>query len=366
MDEKAQMAAALRGDEALMPFGVGSPAEASQQPAGLSNFVGELYGSLENLAKHAIGNSQTALDTGTYNPKPALEAAMLPMGTGAVAGVPVKGAEAVLGAGPIRAYHGSPHDFDRFDVSKIGTGEGAQIYGHGLYFAENPAVAESYRSRLAGTPRIKFGDTTINTPSELRNIFPDLSTNVRYPMHHTLDQMQHGTSFEDALKYTKDQYSHYQPSDLAHAESLLRQHNPSLVDPRGKMYEVGIHTDPTHLLDLDKSLIEQGATGKRAFEAIHDKEPLLPPTVPGGAPPARGWITGMGNIQGPAQVAAQLREANIPGLRYLDQLSRNAGQGSSNYVMFNDKLIEILKKYGVAGVPASGVAAGAVQDQGPQ
>ena len=37
----------------------------------------------------------------------------------------------------IRAYHGSPHDFDKFDLSKIGTGEGAQAYGHGLYFAEN-------------------------------------------------------------------------------------------------------------------------------------------------------------------------------------------------------------------------------------
>jgi len=35
-------------------------------------------------------------------------------------------------------WHGSPHLFDKFDISKIGTGEGAQAYGHGLYFAENP------------------------------------------------------------------------------------------------------------------------------------------------------------------------------------------------------------------------------------
>ena len=44
----------------------------------------------------------------------------------------------------IRAYHGSPYDFEKFDLSKIGTGEGAQAYGHGLYFAENPAVAAEY------------------------------------------------------------------------------------------------------------------------------------------------------------------------------------------------------------------------------
>jgi hypothetical protein len=47
-------------------------------------------------------------------------------------------AKALMG---IKAYHSSPHDFDKFDLKKIGTGEGAQVYGHGLYFAENPAVS---------------------------------------------------------------------------------------------------------------------------------------------------------------------------------------------------------------------------------
>ena len=47
------------------------------------------------------------------------------------------------------ADHGSPHSFDKFDMSKIGTGEGAQAYGHGLYFADNEGVAKSYRENLA-------------------------------------------------------------------------------------------------------------------------------------------------------------------------------------------------------------------------
>jgi hypothetical protein len=51
---------------------------------------------------------------------------------------------------PIVAYHGSPHDFEKFDATKIGTGEGAQAYGHGLYFAESEGVAHSYRDTLAG------------------------------------------------------------------------------------------------------------------------------------------------------------------------------------------------------------------------
>ena len=49
-----------------------------------------------------------------------------------------------LGLAPMgwTAYHGSPHKFDKFQLDKIGTGEGAQAYGHGLYFADAPDVGQ--------------------------------------------------------------------------------------------------------------------------------------------------------------------------------------------------------------------------------
>jgi hypothetical protein len=49
---------------------------------------------------------------------------------------------------PLDVYHGTPYKFDRFDSSKIGTGEGAQVYGHGLYVAENPMVAKQYADNV--------------------------------------------------------------------------------------------------------------------------------------------------------------------------------------------------------------------------
>ena len=61
----------------------------------------------------------------------------------------------------IKAYHGSPYDFNQFDLSKIGTGEGAQAYGHGLYFAENPDTAQVYRDMLGGR-QSKVADKTFN------------------------------------------------------------------------------------------------------------------------------------------------------------------------------------------------------------
>ena len=53
------------------------------------------------------------------------------------------------GLGMIKAYHGSPHAFDAFSDHAIGTGEGAQAYGHGLYFAEREGVAKEYKKKLA-------------------------------------------------------------------------------------------------------------------------------------------------------------------------------------------------------------------------
>lgn len=48
----------------------------------------------------------------------------------------------------ITAFHGTPFDFDQFKISSIGTGEGAQAYGYGLYFTSDKGIAEGYRDNL--------------------------------------------------------------------------------------------------------------------------------------------------------------------------------------------------------------------------
>ena len=49
----------------------------------------------------------------------------------------------------VRALHASPHSFRKFDTAFMGKGEGAQAYGWGLYFAENPKVNRSYMNQFA-------------------------------------------------------------------------------------------------------------------------------------------------------------------------------------------------------------------------
>ena len=47
------------------------------------------------------------------------------------------------------AWHGSPHDFDTFDLGAIGTGEGNQAHGWGLYFAKKKSVSKNYQKVLS-------------------------------------------------------------------------------------------------------------------------------------------------------------------------------------------------------------------------
>jgi hypothetical protein len=81
-------------------------------------------------------------------------------------------------------WHGSPHVFERFDLSKLGTGEGAQAYGSGLYVAQNPKVAEDYAKNIMGpkaTPEnvaLKVLNATGNentAATRLKQIFPQIN-----------------------------------------------------------------------------------------------------------------------------------------------------------------------------------------------
>jgi len=82
----------------------------------------------------------------------------------------------------IDAYHGSPHGFEQFDSSKIGTGEGAQAYGHGLYFAEHEPIARGYRDNLSPKPRPIFPSDPVLMAKVIANNqeVDRLSENLQY------------------------------------------------------------------------------------------------------------------------------------------------------------------------------------------
>lgn len=64
------------------------------------------------------------------------------------------------------AYHGSPHFFDRFDMSRMGTGEGAQTFGRGIYLTESLQVANHYK-HIHNVRCVQYENTVYQTPEEL-------------------------------------------------------------------------------------------------------------------------------------------------------------------------------------------------------
>lgn len=320
-------------------FGTQTPQElGEQEPNFLDRAVASGINGVATLPRRAIENSQHSLDTGTYDPGPTLEAAMLPMGTGAIEGAPVRAGETVLGAGPIRAYHGSPHDFDKFSMDKIGTGDGAQAYGHGMYFAENEGVAKAYRDALSG-----------------KNMTLDGSKyNTNDPMHNAAAVLDKFNGDREAALKWLDGSRIMKPTydALKSGAELPKVSRPS------HMYEVNINADPEHFLDWDKPLNQQHPRVQDAL-AKHDPDMYHPLGGDYDATELGQSIYHRLNSQGKTDILKQ----SAPGIKYLDQGSRGAGEGSRNYVVFNDKLIDILKKYGIAGAAATTMA-NEIMDQG--
>jgi hypothetical protein len=275
----------------------------------------------------------------------------------------------------ISAYHGSPHDFDRFSLDKIGTGEGAQAYGHGLYFADNEGVAKSYRDALTGN---HAGDQFIPTVDGQH--VPDASPTLKNILRNGGDPARFIESMQPKLAALRDKVAKADPDDalglgfsdremaqieLASAQKLVDEAQGYVgkklgQSPPGRMYEVRINADPEHFLDWDKPLSQQSEAVRAAFANMHpdDKGTLER------LPHASGAVAySMLKMPHAEQASRNLNEAGIPGIRYLDQGSRGAGEGSSNYVVFDDKLVEILRKYGILAPPVGAGLLGATKGE---
>lgn len=271
--------------------------------------------------------------------------------------------------GAIKAYHGSPHKFDKFSMEHIGKGEGAQAYGHGLYFAENPGVANDYAWNLSQRlpDRIKYDGKPLSPNTMLARAMEDVGLIGKQGAIQKID---------DSIKFN-EKYSPDTANMYRSIREIIDGIDPSKVSVnKGETYEVSLRwpdareaTDPLgpqHFLDWDKPLSQQPDGVRKAVS------PLLPEAQTSfdprwgelGAPfdPAREF-TGQQIVSmlrggesvvddiiggGGRAVSQKLRAAGIPGIRYLDAGSRGAGTGTANYVMFDDALIEILKRNGMA------------------
>jgi hypothetical protein len=322
------------------------------------------------------------------------------------------------------SYHGSGAKFDRFDDAFIGTGEGAQAYGMGHYTAGAEPTAETYVQNANwsyGRQKAQTIYDNLHNQANERGLdnegWSRLNAQREFWENVVLGRSPRQL-IEDA-KANPDQWGqHY----LDYVNTL----NPDRFRRvGGNMYEVNINADPEHYLNWDKPLSEQHPVVQKAMADRFDLRPggvqeraaylaSLPnddlravatraldnPNITGDAPEfarlmkeapdidhnavwdiqraalhPEGWgsysrqPTTMGDLYrsnylgDPTAASAALQEAGIPGIRYLDSGSRQAGEGTHNYVTFSPSIMAIIRRYGIAGLISGAGAAAGTQDQ---
>lgn len=318
-----------------------------------------------------------------------------------------------------RVWHGTPHrgiETTGFKLNKIGSGEGAQAYGWGMYFASQREVAQRYRKtlqqRMGYTLRGKKADELSEAEAlVLRDIERKLRASdwsedsiirlARSEARAEVDRaeralsearQQVGKQLDAGAGWGELRYSVGTESDVADAEArlALAKRRLEIADgikpgdvakPVGQLYEVEIPEDSEMLL-WDKPLSEQPEKvrqiirqhklpmyDERDYDAIQLADGSwsiyrIDPDTREAAQVARLDREDARNAQealamsgaqfdagrflyekiardknGPRGASEYLNSIGIPGLRYLDGNSRGQGEGSHNYVIWDEALL---------------------------
>lgn len=290
------------------------------------------------------------------------------------------------------AYHGSPHVFDKFTLDHIGSGEGAQAYGHGLYFAGNKAVAKYYRETLtAGKSPVKITGKTqpyqavkleMAARLALRDSNPTTEGTVNALGH--LAKMDRWTATNLAARLEKGEklnsadkrkIGELQASASTYDDLAQKVRNREVgveinPDVKGRLYHVELAPEADDWLDWNKTVDEQSPKVQASLRSIGIDADMPRPDWARGihdfkatgadvyriigerfAKPAidesgmSGWTRVQNTLndsrQNPKAASEALHQAGIPGVRYLDHNSRVKGEGSHNFVVFDAKDIAI-------------------------
>ena len=220
-------------------------------------------------------------------------------------------------------FHGSPHTFDEFTTDAMGSGEGNQSFGWGLYFAEVKEVARGYQARLSAGRGIHDSDV--------------------------IARVLEGTGGDRVRAYKELQSrgaaaNRREPGSGERFNRMAEKVRAGF-DPRGQLYEVTIPDNVVErMLDWDAPLSGQPASiqdgVKSLLTGLGDRVNEMT-----GKEIYKDWLQQM---RGQKWASNQLANVGIPGIRYRDGFSRNidGGSGTRNLVLFDPADITQVKRNG--------------------
>ena len=256
-------------------------------------------------------------------------------------------AERVDGAGFDQiAWHGTPHVWPpepgfphgRPRLDKMGTGEGAQAYGWGWYSAEAQGVAESYMG--VGDKRKVSAITLDGHPFDMSyrpHVF------ARNALADNNGDISQAIAWLDETKQMPGMDRH--ASDIEQAKNVVKV---AVFNRPSSLYKLDIPDDVMpKLLDWDKPLSEQSAAVREALTSngliqdwlvANDSGASFYRRLAEGGTLPSGWA--MAAQDRAKETSMALAKAGIPGLRYLDGSSRNKGEGTYNYVVWDQNVLD--------------------------
>ena len=256
----------------------------------------------------------------------------------------------------LNVFHGTPNQIKgNFDLSKVGTGEGAQAFGHGIYFAENPKVAEGYRKRLSGgTDPITYeykGQQFLDPQMVEGRTFDPVGHAVRLTYHQGGPTARQVAQEGLRASAAKEPYalemggSEYYQKMLDTAKNINRK---DIKGTQGFLYKADIPDEQIPMmLNWDKPFNQQNP---EIQALLKDKANFFGDKNVGEAlgRANRNKLFG-GDLVGkneatPKEISEYFNSVGIAGIKYLDAGSRGVKKGTTNFVSFRPETVEILER----------------------
>ena len=262
------------------------------------------------------------------------------------------------------AYHGTPHKVDQFSLQKIGSGEGAQAYGWGLYFAGKREVAEHYRKTLSdvtsetGAVIVRGSKVEAFSPEghAARLLFYNDRAEIARAAKQWLKEAREGQEWakETARGQGLDAVAYYERLNAFIAAHKRRD----IQVVKGNLYKVELPEDEA-LLDNDAPISKQNAKVQEvAREFLREAGHLragengprqLSSSFAAAAMELGGMVRGgdgqtlyamLAKKLGGEQAASMyLAERGVSGMRYKAGQIANVKGGGTNYVIWDEAAI---------------------------
>ena len=251
------------------------------------------------------------------------------------------------------AYHGTPHNFDRFSTSAIGTGEGAQSFGWGLYFTNQEDIARWYADKLSPV-KVKKEYYIIKDYIEV--LYREVFINHK---DFTGEKIDIEKTLERELEAKKDMgYPPYVIKDLENELNLFlsisdKEHLLTIIEPSRHLYTVELPDNGYLLWDkivnndelekIKKALKEKGINDLSRIENLQGYQEQYKNNENATYTIGSNIYKVIADYLGSDKAASLfLRENGYIGIDYpANSLGGQTDKHKRNYVIFDENDVEI-------------------------